>query len=89
MIKFDKAKGGSYRMSRGDIEKWFKRYPFASSQSFFDSGHFYPVLKQCPKCNGANYDEGHINARTGVCDNCGFNILAMGEEDALRFLGWL
>lgn len=76
-------------MREVDIKRVFRKYPFASSQSFFVSGHFYPVLKQCPKCNGANYDEGHINARTGICDNCGFNILAMGEEYALKYLGWL
>ena len=76
-------------MSDEEIERVIAKYPYASARSFFISGRFCPVLKQCPKCNGANYDEGHINARTGICDNCGFNVRAMGKEELLRFLGWL
>lgn len=75
-------------MNMKTIQKAFKKYPYASSKSFFLKGHFCPVRKQCPKCNKANYDEGHINPKTGICDNCGFDIRAMSDEEMLKFLGW-
>lgn len=58
-----------------------KEFPFADKRSFYLWGKFVPVRQQCPKCNGANYDEGVIDPKTGICDNCGFDIRAMKGED--------
>lgn len=58
-----------------------KNFPFASQNSFYLMGNFIPVQTQCPKCNGANYDEGYINPKTGICDNCGFNMRVIKKEE--------
>lgn len=75
---------GNYKaLQRGRFE-----YPYCHANSFVEWHKFFPVMAKCPKCSGEDLEDYQwIDPKTGVCENCGFDIKELSANEAAKLLG--